>query len=313
MKRFLFVLLPLLLPGGIFGTDIRPEGMETGLVGSVRILDQREIVLSGVGGRHFSEISDLAYLPEEKSLFMVGDEGILFRFRARFGEKILELTPLDAGKIRKKSGRKLKKWRRDTEGLAFDGKGRLFVSFEGKPRIARLSRDGRILGYRRLPAALASEKRLWRRNKGLEALVWHPKYGWVTAAEYPVRAADRKIQTLYALSGKRWSFRRGEDPDSAITALEVLKNGNFLVLERSYSGPLAPYVVTLREVCVDRCRGRALCPTRLLARFDSSEGWLVENFEGLARVGPDRFVMISDDNDSFFQKTVLIYFEVRGR
>ena len=310
MKRlFLSSLFVSLLWADIFSVDIRPEGMKENRIGSIRILDQRELVYAEVGGKHFSEISDLAYLKKRRWLFMISDEGKLFRFRARFGERIKELVPMDAYRIRKKNGKKLKKWQRDAEGMTLDGKQRLFVSFEGKPRVARISYDGRVFGYEKLPAAIASEKRLWRRNKGLEALTWHPKYGLVTAPEYPVKGKTREIQTLYALSGKRWSYRRGEEPNSAITALEVLENGNFLILERSYSGMSRPMVVTLRELRVDRCR-RGLCADRVLARFDSSEGWVVDNFEGLARVGRNRFVMISDDNDNFFQKTILIYFEI---
>lgn len=309
--KILLYLLPLFLAADMFRIDIRPEGMKESRTGLIRLLDQKELVFDEIEGRHFSEISDLAYLKRRRWLFLLSDEGKLFRFRARFGEKIRELTPLDADTIRKKSGKKLKKWRRDTEGLTLDGTGRLYTSFEGRPRIARISYDGRIFRYERLPGPVASEKKLWRRNKGLEALVRHPRYGLVTAPEYPVKGSSRKIQTLYALSGKRWSYRRGEEPNSAITALEVLENGNFLVLERSYSGWARPIVVTLREVDIRHCR-RGVCADRILARFDSGKGWAVENFEGLAKVGPDRFLMISDDNDNFFQKTILIYFEVIG-
>ena len=307
----LFLLEALLAE--VYRVDIRPEGMRGDRVGSIRILDQKELLYAEAGGRHFSEISDLAYWPKKRWLFLISDEGELFRFRTRFGEKIRELVPMDASEIRKKSGKRLKKWQRDTEGLAVDGRGRLYVSFEGKPRIARITCDGRISRMIRLPGAIRSEKKLWRRNKGLEALVWHPRFGLVTAPEYPLRGASREIQTLYALSGETWRYRRGGEANSAITALEVLSNGNFLILERSYSSPLEPYVVTLRELEIDRCRGRELCPSRILARFDSRDGWVVENFEGLARVGRDRFVMISDDNDNFFQKTIMIYFEVVGR
>jgi len=47
-----------------------------------------------------------------------------------------------------------------------------------------------------------------------------------------------------------------------------------------------------------------------LAKMNSHKGWDVDNFEGLSRVGKNRYVMISDVNDNFYQKTLLIYFEV---
>ena len=310
---FLFLTVPA-LHAEIYRVDIRPEGMRGNRVGVIRLLDQRELLWGEIGGRHFSEISDLAYLPSKRWLFLLSDEGRLFRFRTRFADgKIRELTPLEASTIRKADGRKLKKWRRDAEGLTTDGKGRLAVSFEGEPRVARISYDGRIFRMLKLPRVLASEKRLHRRNKGLEALAWHPRYGLVTAPERPLKGVERGVRTLYALSGKRWSYRPAEGDRSSITALEVLSNGNFLILEREYSGWSRPVIITLRELEIDRCGKRRLCPSRILARFDSSEGWAVDNFEGLARVGRDRFLMVSDDNDNFFQKTILIYFEVDSR
>ncbi|WP_456459075.1 esterase-like activity of phytase family protein [Nitratifractor sp.] len=293
----------------IYRANICPSGYGSDRVGSIRILDQKELIYPEISGKHFSEISDLAYLKDRHWLFMLSDEGKLFRFRARFAETIRELTPLDANSLRKSNGKKLKRWRRDSEGMTLDGRGRLYVSFEEKPRIARITYDGRILRYLPLPPAIDKMKKFRGKNKGLEALAWHPKYGLLTAAEYPVKKSSVQIQTIYSLAGYRWRFRRGKEKHSAVTAMEILDDGNVLVLERAYSGPFEPRVITLRMVRIDHCRG-GLCPTKVLARFDSSEGWAVDNFEGLAKVGPNRFVMISDDNDNFFQKTLLIYFEV---
>ena len=294
----------------IYKTNIFPKGYKGDRVGAIRILDQRELIYSKIDRKRFSEISDLAYLKSRHWLFMISDEGKLFRFRALFGDQeIRELSALDASKLRNKRGKKLKKWRRDSEGLTLDNQGRLYVSFEEKPRIAQISYDARIIAYLPLIHPIDRMRKFRAKNKGLEALAWHPKYGLVTAAEYPVRSSSRKIQHIYSLKGKCWSFDRGKESRSAVTALEVLDNGNFLVLERSYSGWMGSIVITLREVQIDQC-SNGLCPTKTLARMDSSQGWSVDNFEGLAKVGDNRFVMISDDNDNFFQKTLLIYFQV---
>ena len=312
MRIGIFLLLGGSLCAEIYRANICPSGYESDRIGKIRVLDQKELIYPEISGKHFSEISDLAYLKSRHWLFMLSDEGKLFRFRARFGETIRELTALDANSLRKSNGKKLKRWRRDSEGITKDGRGRLYVSFEEKPRIARIAYDGRILRYLPLPPALDKMEKFRDKNKGLEALAWHPKYGLLTAAEYPVKKSSSRIQTIYSLAGRRWRFRRGVEKHSAVTAMEILDDGNVLVLERAYSGPFESRVITLRKVWIDRCRG-GLCPTKVLARFDSSEGWAVDNFEGLAKVGTNRFVMISDDNDNFFQKTLLIYFEVSER
>jgi len=49
---------------------------------------------------------------------------------------------------------------------------------------------------------------------------------------------------------------------------------------------------------------------RILARFDTDDGWNIDNFEGLAKVSKNKYLMISDDNDSFLQKTLVVLFEV---
>ncbi|HCB12317.1 MAG TPA: hypothetical protein DEP36_01915, partial [Gammaproteobacteria bacterium] len=38
--------------------------------------------------------------------------------------------------------------------------------------------------------------------------------------------------------------------------------------------------------------------------------WLLDNFEGLTRYQDQRFFMISDDNCSAWQSTLLVYFEL---
>jgi hypothetical protein len=88
-----------------------------------------------------------------------------------------------------------------------------------------------------------------------------------------------------------------------------MDDGNLLVLERSFTGILNPFVVTLKKVYLNQCRGDN-CRYKVLAKMNSHKGWAVDNFEGLTKVEKNRYLMISDDNDNFFQKTLLIYFEV---
>ncbi len=313
MKRLLILFTifgTLLIKAEIKSINIKPPSLKKNIVGNIKILDQKELIFERVGRKKFSEISDLAFLKKRHWLFMLSDKGKIFRFKANFTDKIQELRPLDGNGLKDSDGKKLKKWRRDSEGMDFDDKGRLFISFEEKPRITQISYDGRILKQLKLPYPINQMKNFHSKNKGLEALVWHPKYGLVTAGEYPLKNSPKDIQTLYSLDGKRWRFRRSPESKSALTALEVLDNGNFLILERSVNGFFSPIIITLRELKVENCSEDGLCPTNLIARFDSSKGWVLDNFEGLTKVGKDKFLMISDDNDKFYQKTLFIYFKV---
>ena len=295
-----------------FSVDITPD-RQNKTYGSIRILDQKQLMYNRINGVKFSEISDLAYYPQKQKLFMISDEGKLFTFKAKFTDKIEMLEPVDAVKLRKKNGKKFKKWRRDSEGMTLDGKDRLLISFEGNAKIAWFHKNSEKRGEQikkyTLPRELKVMGNYRSRNKALESLAWHPRYGMLTVAEWPLKRDHKKLQTVYALSGKRWHFKAEPEARSAISALEVMDDGNLLVLERSFVSYVEPFVVTLKKVFIDRCK-KGLCPSKVLLKMSSHKSWDVDNFEGLAKVGKDRFVMISDDNDNFFQKTLLIYFEV---
>ncbi len=312
MRHLLLALfVAVTLFAGVSDTDIRPSDHKA--LPGIRILDQKVLDFTQIDGLKFSEISDLAYWAPSQKLFMVSDEGKLFVFHATFGDKIETLEPIEAAKLTKKRGKPFKKWRKDSEGMTLDGKGRLLISFEGKAKIGWFHKNSSKIGQRirkyAIPTVLRNPKNYRSRNKSLEALAWHPRYGVLTAAEWPLKRDDKKRQTIYALSGKRWHFKAEHEARSAVSAIEVTDDGNLLVLERSYTGLLDPFVVTLKKVYLDRC-SKGWCRTKVLAKMDSHKGWDVDNFEGLARVGKHRYVMISDDNDNFFQRTLLIYFEV---
>jgi len=309
MKLAAFLLLLSLLHAEIRTVDIAPRSKSDQLPG-LKILDQKYLSYKQIGGMGFSELSDLTYDPKEKQLFMISDEGRLFTFYAIFSDKIDQLKPIGATRITREKGKKFKKWNRDSEGLCMGSKGGLLISFEGEPRLGLFDLKGQRIREYSLPKPLRDAENYRSRNKSLEALALHPRYGALMVAEWPIKKNPRKYQTIYALSGKRWHFRAEPEARSATTAIEVMDDGNLLVLERSFTNYLDPFVVTLKKVYLEGCAQNSLCKSRVLLKMNSHKGWDIDNFEGLARVGENRFVMVSDDNDNFFQRTLLIYFEV---
>jgi len=312
MKAFWLLLVACMLLGNTRNIEIRPSVLPKSI--KIKILDQKELNYSTIGGLGFSEISDLAYDHSTKRLYMLSDEGKLFVFKARFDDVIEQLEPVGAAPIRKKGGKPFRKWARDTEGMTIDGQGRLLISFEGKAKIGWFHKDSDKMGERirkyTLPKVLRDTKNYRSKNKSLEALAWHPKYGILTVAEWPLKRDPKKRQTVYALNGRQWHFKAEPEARSAVSAIEVTDEGNLLVLERSFTGLFDPFVVTLKKVYLKGCSRNGMCRTEVLAKMNSHRGWQVDNFEGLARVGKHRYVMVSDDNDNFYQRTLLIYFEV---
>ena len=279
----------------------------------MKILDQKNLAFDRLQGIKFSELSDVTYCAKTQTLYFVSDKGLLFSFNAHFSDKIDMLIPMDATKLKNKKGKRLKKWKRDSEGMTLDGKGRLLISFEGKAKIGWFHKNsksyGNLIRKYTLPKELKKTKNYRSKNKSLEALAWHDKYGPLTAAEWPLKKYHKKRQTIYALSGKRWHFKAESEGKSGLVAMEVMDDGNILVMERSYTGLLNPFIVTLKKVYISNCK-KDLCDTKIIAKMSNHKGWELDNFEGLARVGKNRYIMVSDDNENFFQRTLLIYFEV---
>lgn len=309
-----FLLLSILF-GGAARVDISPYDVDTDHYMKIRILDQRSLSYPNIDGHHFFGISDLAYDRKKRRLYMIADQkGKLFVFRAVFGKKIETLKPLYAVKLVGKRGKEFRRWRRDSEGMTLDRKGRLLISFEGRAKIGRFNDKGVMLKQFRLPPKLLNVKNYRSRNKSLESVALHPKYGLLTASEWPLKRDKPKDQTIYSLSGREWHFKAEPYSGSAVVSMEVMDDGNLLVLERAYSGLSHPVVITLKKLWLKGCRKRGrkkrVCRSEVLARFSSADGWGVDNFEGLTKVGRNRYAMVSDDNDNFFQRTLLIYFEV---
>ena len=308
-----FIIVLLRLNANVESIDIVP--LTNTHCNGIKILDQKKLSFDYIQGVKFSELSDVAYDTKSHKLYFIGDEGTLFTFYAKFkATKIETLKPMNASKLKNKKGKRFKKWKRDSEGLTLDGKGRLLISFEGKAKVGwfhkNTKRIGSLIRKYKLPKVLKSPYNYRSQNKSLEALAWHKRYGILTAAEWPLKRDDKKYQTIYALSGKKWHFKAEPEGRSGVVAMEVMDDGNILVMERSFTGMLSPLVVTLKKVMIQKCK-KKMCPTKVLAKMDNHQGWDLDNFEGLARVGKNRYVMVSDNGDNFFQKTLLLYFEVK--
>ena len=151
MKIIFFLVIFLgLLQGEILNTKIAPVENATQFEG-ITLLDQKILLFKKIGGLKFSEISDVAYDLEKKRLYLVSDEGKLFVFNASFSNKIETLNALSGVPLVKKDGQTFRKWRRDSEGLALDNKGQLYVSFEGRAKIGRFDQKGRMVKQYTLP------------------------------------------------------------------------------------------------------------------------------------------------------------------
>jgi hypothetical protein len=258
------------------------------------------LVLDSADTSRFHGLSDLDVGPDGRFV-AVSDEGDLVNGRivldadgAPSGMAAVTLTPLANPQGRPLSGDKSDS---DAEGLALWPNGDLMVSFERNHRIWLYPAAGGP------PRAIPSPDAPFPANAGMEAVATDPAAG---AGAYLVGREDTRETWVCRLdAGCAPGFRAvaGELSGSLVSA-RALDGGRWAFLLRDYS-PLTGSVIHL---VVADAQGRAIDTLEL--RRPAT----VDNFEGLAAVprpsgGAIRFYLLSDDNFSAAQRTLLLAFD----
>jgi len=275
--------------------DIKPSHFNSK---KIKILDSKEFKSVKIDGIKITELSDLAF--RDGILYALSDQGFLYRFSLIIKDKkIQKLTPLKAMKLRNKDGNSFEKSKRDAEGLCYVDD-RLLISFERKPRVEYFTLDGKKIKKALIEKKLLNIDNYRSKNKALESVIYTKKYGVVTAPELPLKHKNRCRHTIFT---KRGDF--GFSGCGCITSLEFISKERILVLLRDYSYLTGDLKVTL--LSVDLLSG----DTQTIVKMDSQKGWHIDNFEGLTKVGENLYLMVSDDNESIFQKTLFVLFELK--
>ena len=212
------------------------------------------------------------------------------------------------------------KFEADSESLTIDGD-EVLVGFE---------RDHRIMAFanaeapfdspgRTLPLPLP--RRELRSNRGIEALATAPAASSLHGAKVAVteRSLDADGNLFAAIfsdntrgSVKGGIFKVRKDPVWDVSDGTFLKGGDLVLLERRYQGPLRGLGIRLRRIPGDTIRAGALIDGPVIASFDL--GQEIDNMEGIDAwtdaTGATRLTMVSDDNGSFFQRSLILEFRL---
>lgn len=277
----------------------------------IRLRGMLAIPTVSVGGMRMSQLSALAWDDDEQLLYALSDKGYLFHLKPEFRDDTLvdvtlqnavTLTALDNGKRLKLI---------DTEGMDIlhghngrKGDTELVISFERNPRIVRYRPEGKALDRFALPAALTDASVYRSPNRALEAVCVDSTLGVLTAPEEPL--LDNKGARIFGLSGKSWRYSGGSG--FGITAMECLDDRRVLVLERVFG--VMRRTVTLKLIQLPLLPAKEPLVAKSVATLEAGAGHRLDNFEGLAHHKNNRFFMVSDDNDLFVQRTLLLYFEL---
>ena len=202
----------------------------------------------------------------------------------------------------------------DTELLA-EQDGWFYVGIERVNRIVRFdfARQG-VLARAEVVATPPGLARL-PYNKGLEALTFAPKHSKLDGAliAFSERGLDRNHNLRAFLIGGalpgEFSVKRRDEFD--ISDCVTLPSGDVLLLERRFTW-LTGIAMRLRRIALSDIVPGALIDGPALMVADMA--YQIDNMEGLsAHTGPDGgtiLTMISDDNFSRLQRTILLQFKL---
>jgi hypothetical protein len=264
---------------------------------------------SGFGG-----LSGLRLDAKGEQFIAISDKGMWFTGRLVYrGDAVAGLADVEAAPMLGADGKPIagRGWY-DTEAIALDGS-LVYIGIERVNQILRFdfakggTRSlGQVVntptGVRRLP-----------NNKGIEALVMVPK--GLPLAGTLIAISERGLDSAgnivaFLVGGPtpgQFSIRRSRDFD--VSDAVLLPSGDLLVLERRFS-LLTGMVVRIRRMPLKSVALGATVDGPSI--FEADLGYEIDNLEGLdAHIGADGstvLTMVSDDNFSMIQRTLLLQF-----
>jgi hypothetical protein len=263
---------------------------------------------------HFGGISAIRVDADGAHFLAVSDKGHWLRARIVYdGKRPAGIADAEMAPVLAHDGKPLsaRGWY-DTESLAVSG-GIAWLGIERVNRIVRLDvgRDGLMARATLIPAPPGVAKLPY--NKGLECLEFVPadlplQNTLIAISERGLDEAGNIKGFLIGWSGPaEFSVKRVGDFD--VTDCALTPNGDLLILERSFSR-LRGVAMRIRRVPLTSIRpgaiidGAALFEADLAYQIDNMEGISVHREAGGALV----LTLISDDNFSIIQRTLLLQF-----
>lgn len=225
------------------------------------------------------------------------------------------LTDARIGPLRNTDGTPMQSKRlADAEAVMLIGD-ELWVTFErNQPIRAYEANAGAPSGAARLPFGDAAPL-TGSRNAGLEAMV-HMLNGPLAGEtlvflEEPPRRASEPTAARLAASSEVIPFAVQRQDRYAVTGAAALPSGDVVIVERRFSWDDGIFM-RLKLLPAEEILAGAVRPRLLL---DADGSTIIDNMEGIAVTDhPDGpiLTLISDDNGNFFQRTVLLRFQITG-
>jgi hypothetical protein len=263
---------------------------------------------------HFGGLSGLRLDPKGERFISFSDHGRWFTGRILYeGRAMTGLADVESAPLLGPDGRPItaRGWY-DSESIALDGS-LVYIGLERANKVLRFDFSKGFTRARGEVVPMPPAVSRLPNNKGLEALVFVPKdlplAGTLIAISE--RGLDASGNLMAFLVGGptpgQFSVRRTEDFD--VSDAVLLPDGDLLILERKFSWA-AGVGIRIRRIPLDSVAPGAVIDGPSIFGADLANE--VDNMEGidahLTTGGETVLTMISDDNFSMIQRTLLLQF-----
>ncbi|HKU97815.1 MAG TPA: esterase-like activity of phytase family protein [Vineibacter sp.] len=288
-------------------------------VGVGKLIWRGGVTLSARHGA-FGGWSDLWVAADGRRMRAISDDGAWLTGRLDYDAdgQLLGLDDAHLGRLKGPDDTWLagKTWG-DAESLAMLADGSLLVGFERRHRVLRYpagdEATGGGLAGKPVPFPTPAELATAPANTGLEAMTVLPDGRlFLLTEEHRLKPSTTVgwIGTMQRGGAVTWSrFHYTLVEGFRPTAAATLPDGDIVLLERTAGLP-GGWRVRVMRLRAAALRPEAVVQAEELARLATP--WVTENLEGIAaRRGPGGETLlwlISDDNFSFLQQTVLLHF-----
>jgi hypothetical protein len=269
--------------------------------------------------REFGGISAIRVAADGNRFLAVTDKGRWLRGRILYREaKPVGLADVEMAPVLGPDGRPItaRGWY-DTEAIAEDGN-IIYLGVERVHQILRFDYGKDGLMARGQPIAVPPAMKKLPSNKGIEGLVAVPRGAplggsLLAFSEQGLDGAGNLFAFIIGgPSPGAFAVRRSGDFD--ITDATLLPPGDLLVLERKFSY-LSGVAIRIRRIPLAGVQPGALVDGPAVLEADM--GYQIDNMEGLAvhrtAAGETVLTLVSDDNFSPIQRTVLLQFTLSER
>ncbi len=298
-------------PIALTATPVPLDPVDPARVELGRLVYRGGLILQSSDAR-FGGWSDLRLAADGGRLTAISDHGFWLQARLVYDAtgRLVALSEASLGPLIDTTGARLLGRKGDAEGLAAAPDGGFYVSFERIHRVWRYPRAEPPFSAPPRPLPMPPRLASAPDNGGIEALL-RLSDGRMMALVEELRDGDENVGWVRDTAGWHELHYRAADDYKPTGLAQLPGSGDILVLERRFTflTGMGARIVRVPKQALQpgaHLQGEELAALRL--------PFTVDNFEGLAVAQPGgtvRLYLISDDNYTVLQRTLLLMFELK--